>query len=111
MTQEILLEEKEYYDLNNTRIRYIRDIQYNDSNDTFYLRNYYLKEFENNEKLLDEVQDLCVYENYIIEGCCKDETYLENLSNTKRVTVYENSMEIFDDKEIEWKNKNSKIEI
>ena len=111
MTQEILLEEKEYYDLNNTKIKYIRDIQYSDSNDIFYLRNYYLKEFENNEKLLDEVQDLCVYENYIIEGCCKDETYLENLSNNKRVTVYENSMEIFDDKEIEWKNKNSKIEI
>ena len=111
MTQEILLEEKEYYDLNNTKIKYIRDIQYSDYNDTFYLRNYYLKEFENNEKLLDEVQDLCVYENYMIEGCCKDETYLENLSNNKRVTVYENSMEIFDDKEIEWKNKNSKIEI
>ena len=111
MTQEILLEEREYYDLNNTKIKYTRDIQYDNYNDIFYLRKFYLKEFENNEKLLDEVQDLCVYENYIIEGCCKDETYLENLSNNKKIIVYENSMEIIDEKEIEWKNKNSKIEI
>ena len=47
----------------------------------------------------------------MIDGCCKDETYLENLRNNKKIIVYENSMEIFDYKEIEWKNKNSKIEI
>ena len=111
MTQEILLEEKEYYDLNNTKIKYIRDIQYDNYYDIFYLRKFYLKKFENNEKLLDEIQDLCIHENYVIEGCCKDETYLENLSNNKKIIVYENSMEIIDDEEIEWKNKNSKIEI
>ena len=50
MTQEIILEEREYYDLNNTRIKYTRDIQYDNYNEIFYLRKFYLKEFENNEE-------------------------------------------------------------
>ena len=42
MTQEIILEEREYYDLNNTKIKYTRDIQYDNYNEIFYLRNFYL---------------------------------------------------------------------
>ena len=33
---EGLLEEREYYDLNNTKIKYTRDIQYDNYNDIFY---------------------------------------------------------------------------
>ena len=56
MTQEIILEEREYYDLNNTKIKYTRDIQYDNYNDIFYLRNFYLKEFENNEFFKDSIK-------------------------------------------------------
>ena len=45
MTQEILLEEREYYDLNNTKIKYTREIQYDNYYDIFYLRKLFIIRF------------------------------------------------------------------